>query len=92
MTEKTKSFRPSGLMIEYRPLGTITLDELFHAIHEDLQALKDIHDIEFVTGARLKLPVTDGYGQHLTVRRESGRPMHQMYTYHHKPACKDYDL
>jgi hypothetical protein len=80
------------LTVEYKVLGTIPVDELLQAIYADLQALRDIHQVEFITGARLRLPVTDGYGQPLTVRRANGTPMHQMHTYHYKPACKDYDL
>ena len=82
----------AGLTIEYKVLGTITLDELFQAIHADIYALKDIHNVQFVTAARLRLPITDDYGQPVVVRRANGSPMHQMHTYHHKPACKDYDL
>ncbi len=88
---KTKKFIP-GLTVEYKVLGTIPIDELLHAIVEDFQALKEIRNVQFVTGARLKLPVTDGYGQPVTVKRSNGHAMHQMHTYHHKPACKDYDL
>lgn len=100
MTENNNHFLPSGtakkppppLTVEYQVLGTIPLDELFQAIYADLHALKDIHNVEFVTGAQLSLPVTDNYGQPLTVRRANGSPMRRMHTYHHKPACKDYDL
>lgn len=89
--DKDKKFIPA-LTIEYRVLGTIPIDELFHAIWEDFQVLKEVHNVEFVTAAKLRLPVTDGYGQPLTVRRQNGGTMHMMHTYHHKPACKDYDL
>jgi hypothetical protein len=100
MNDSNNHFLPSGdikkfnagLTVEYKVLGTIPIDELFHAIRTDFEALKDIHNVQFVTGARLKIPVTDGYGQPLTVRRANGAAMHQMHTYHHKPACKDYEL
>ena len=92
MTEQKGPFKPSGLLIEYKPLGVIPIDELFHAIRSDIEALKDIHNVEFVKHCRLKLVVTDGYGQEVTVRRAGGAPMYRMYTYHHKPACKDYEL
>ncbi len=100
MTDDNHIFLPAGgakknvpaLTVDYRVLGTISIDELFHAIHEDLQALKDIHGIQFVTGARLKLPLADQYGQRVTVRRDNGAPVYLMHTYHHRPACKDYDL
>ncbi len=90
-SESTKKVVP-GLTVEYKVLGTITLDELFQAIRSDFQALKDLHDVQFVTGAKLRLPVTDGYGQRIQVRRGNGAPMHMMHTYHHKPACKDHEL
>ncbi|WOS62052.1 hypothetical protein [Sinorhizobium fredii] len=82
----------SALTIEYKVLGTIPIDELFHAIKADIESLKDIHKVEFVTGAKLKLPVTDNYGQPIPVRRPNGAHMHMMHTYHHRPACKDYEL
>jgi hypothetical protein len=85
-----KSF--SALTIEYKVLGTIPIDELLHAIKADIESLKDIHKVEFVTGAKLKLPVTDSYGQPLTVKRGNGAPMYMMHTYHRRPACKDYEL
>ncbi len=82
----------TGLTVEYRVLGTITVDELFQAIHADLQALRDIHQVQFVTGARLRLPITNEYGQPLALQRPDGTSLRQMHTYHHRPACKDYDL
>jgi hypothetical protein len=87
-----KTYKSNELTVDYIIIGTVTIDELFKAIYEDFQALKDIHDVRFVKGAQIKLPVTDGYGQPLTVRRENGSPMYRMHTYHHKPVCEDYDL
>lgn len=80
------------LTVDYGVLGIITIDELFKAIYEDFQTLKDLHGVRFVTGAKIRLPVTDGYGVPITVRRSGGAPMYRMYTYHHKPVCEDYDL
>jgi len=82
----------SALTVEYKVLGTIPIDELLHAIKADTESLKDIHNVEFVTGAKLKLPVTDAYGQSIPVKRANGARMHMMHTYHHRPACKDYEL
>lgn len=100
MSDDNNYFLPSGngkplnsnLIVEYRVLGTIPLDELRQAIYADFNALKDIHNVQFVTGARLSLPVTDGYGQPVLIKRVNGTTMRQIHTYHYKPACKDYDL
>jgi hypothetical protein len=92
MTQGRGSIKNGHLTVDYSVLGVVTIDELFRAIHEDIQSLKEIHGVRFVKGARLRLPVTDGYGQDITVRRANGTPMYRMHTYHHKPVCEDYDL
>ena len=63
MTKKTKDDKMPGLMIEYRELGTISIEEMTHAIIQDLQALQEIYNVEYVTGARLRIPVTNQYGE-----------------------------
>ncbi len=89
MSKKTKD---DALVIEYKALGTITIDELAHAILEDIQALKNDHNIRFVTGVRLRLPVTNEYGEPLRVRRPGGGKMTRIDTHHYRPACLDYHL
>ena len=79
-------------MIEYRELGTVSIDEMAHALIQDLQALKEIYNIQFVKGARLRLPATNEYGEPIDVLRPGGGKAHRIDTHHYRPACKDYDL
>ena len=88
----SKKIKDDALIIEYKALGTITIEELAHAIMEDIQALKSDHNVRFVTGVRLRLPVTNEYGEPLRVRRPSGDWMQRIDTHHYRPACLDYDL
>jgi hypothetical protein len=92
MGNKHKDEKRQGLVIEYRELGTISIDELAHAVFEDIQALKEIYNVHYVKGARLRLPITNEYGENLTVTRPSGGRIFRMDTHHFRPACKDYDL
>lgn len=86
------SFEPHGLLIAYKQLGTISIEELAHAIMEDLGALRDIYNVRYVTAPRLKIFVTNEYGEEITVRRPGGGRIFYMDTHHYRPACKDYDL
>lgn len=92
LSESFKYYKRLGLLIDYKELGTISIDELAHAVIEDIQALKDIYNIRYVTGVRLRLPVTNEYGERLKVRRPTGGYIYRMDTHHYRPACKDYDL
>jgi len=84
---------PGGLTINYKELGTISIDELAQAIFADIHALKDGYNVRFVKGARLKLLVTNEYGEEVRVPRiGGGGTIHYMDTHHYRPACKDYDL
>ena len=88
----SKKKKDDALVIEYKALGTITIDELAHAIMEDIQALKSEYNVRFVTGVRLRLPVTNEYGDPLRVRRPGGGTMDRIDTHHYRPACLDYNL
>jgi hypothetical protein len=91
--EKGKgSFEPKGLTIDYKGLGTISIDELAHAIVADIQALKDIYNIQYVRAPRLRLYATNEYGERVTFRRPAGGTIRYMDTHHFRPSCKDYDL
>lgn len=92
MSRKNKDDKQNGLMIEYRELGTISLDELCHAVIADIQALKELYNVRFVNGARLRLSVTNEYGEQLDVRRPNGGRVFRIDTHHYRPTCKDYDL
>lgn len=80
------------VQIDYRALGTIAIDELTQAVWEDIQALKEIYGVSFVTNVRLSIPVTNEYGDPRYIRHPSGHRMYRMDTHHYRPACKDYEL
>lgn len=92
MSKKGRSFEPDGLTIDYKALGTISIDELAHALIEDIQALKDIYNIQYVKRPRLRFLPTNEYGDEVRVRRPAGGTIRYMDTHHYRPACKDYDL
>lgn len=92
MSKNRGSHEPRGLTIAYNALGTISIDELAHALIEDIQALKEIYNVSYVKGSRLKLFVTNEYGEEIKVRRPTGGTIQFMDTHHYRPACKDYDL
>jgi hypothetical protein len=92
MSSDKGAFEPRGLLISYKELGTISIDELAHALVGDIEALKEIYNVQYVKGSRLKLLVTDEYGEEVRVRRPVGGMIHYMHTHHYRPACKDYDL
>jgi hypothetical protein len=85
-------FQSSGLTISYKELGTITLDELAHAVWEDIQTLKDLYNVRYVRPLRLKIYLTDEFGDEIKLRRPGGGNKHFMRTCHYRPACIDYDL
>lgn len=92
MSDIKKGFEPTGLVIAYKQLGTISIDELRDALIEDIQTLKDVYNVRYLKNARLKLFVTNEFGEELKVRRPGGGRVHYLDTHHFRPACKDYDL
>jgi hypothetical protein len=87
-----KSFEPRGLTMEYERLGTISIDELAHAVWEDIQTLKTLYNVRYVKSPRLKIVVTDEYGEEIKLRRPGGGYVHYLHTCHYRPAYKDYEL
>jgi len=90
-----KNDGPSGsdrMIIAYKELGTISVDEFRNALVEDMNALKDIYNVRYLKGARLTFIVTNEYGEQIKVRRPAGGTIKYMDTHHYRPACKDYDL
>jgi hypothetical protein len=81
------------VVIDYKNLGTIALDELKQAIWEDIQMLREEFGVSFITGVKLVVPATNQYGDPLQVRRLStGAPVRRLDTHHYHPACLDYKL
>mgnify|MGYP006283851959 CR=1 FL=1 len=80
------------MMLEYRALGTVTLDELRQAIFTDFECLKDEHNVRYVKEAVVRFAVTDEYGQSRTVKRKDGSKLQRMETNYHRPVCKDFEL
>ena len=92
MSTNNCSFGPDGLTIAYKELGTISIDEFKQALIADMGALKDIYNVRYVTAPRVKIIVTNEYGEPIKIRRPTGGTIHFMDTHHYRPACKDYDL
>lgn len=92
MSKSKKTFEPKGVTIDYNALGTINIDELAHALLEDIQALKDIYHVKYVKGPRLRIYPTNEYGEPVKLVRPEGGKISFMDTHHFRPACKDYDL
>jgi hypothetical protein len=84
--------RHRDLTIDFEKLGTISIDEFKQAVFEDIEALKDIYGVKFVTAASLRLPITNEYGDPLLVKRPQGGVISRMDTHHYHPACLDYKL
>ncbi len=92
MTIKGDDSNSKGLTISYRQLGTISIDELLQALIQDVHALRDVYNIQYVKSPRLRLFATNEYGEEVRVRRPTGGPVNYLDTHHYRPACKDYDL
>ena len=88
MSRKRKD---SAVLIEYRGLGTISIDELAHALIEDIQAIKEEFNVRYCENVRLRIPVTNEYGEPLVARRDCGTRVNKIDTFHYRPFCLDYD-
>lgn len=87
----SKKPKDDALVIEYKALGTMPIDELAHAIIEDIQALKDNYNVHFISDVRLRIPVTNEYGESLRVTRPGGWTVFRIDAHHYRPACLDYN-
>ncbi len=92
MTKNKRPHGPPNLTISYKELGTISIDEMTHALVGDMQALKEIYNVRFIKGARLTILSTNEYGEAAKVRRPQGGSIHYMDAHHFRPSCLDYDL
>lgn len=81
------------LEIDYKTLGTISIDEFQQALWEDLQALRDGFDVSYLKNAKLIIPATNEFGDPVDVRRRAnGQRIKRIDTHHYHPACLDYKL
>ena len=92
MARRKRPAPRDGLTLLYNELGTISIEEMAHAIIEDLHVLRDTYNVRYVRGSRLKLIVTDEHGDAVRVRRPGGGTVSSLYTNHFRPACTDYEL
>jgi len=91
--DKGKSFKDRNIAtIEYKTLGTISVEQLAQALWEDIKALQEFYGVKFVTGAKLEIPATNEYGDPLPVRHPDGHIVRRYATHHYRPACLDYQL
>lgn len=75
-----------GLTLLYKELGTISIEEMAHAIIEDLNVLRDTYNVRYVRSSRLKLIVTDEHGEAVRVRRPGGGTVSSLYLHEISPA------
>jgi len=88
-----KNEQPTPIEIDYKSLGTISLDELKQALWEDIQALHDEFDVSFVKNVKLIVPSTNEFGDPVAVHRGSnGHATKRIDPHHYPPACLDYKL
>lgn len=92
MSGAKEAFNQGTLTIGYRKLGTISIDELAHAIFEDIQCLKDLYKITFIQGGHLRICATNEYGEPVRLQRPEGGSVKYIDTLHYRPACRDYKL
>lgn len=91
MSNRKGPFEPQGLTIGYKELGTVGIDEFIDALVADMKALRDIYNIRFVTGSRLRIQATNEYGEPVRVQRPGGGSVRYLDTHHYRPACLDYE-
>ena len=80
------------LTVDFSKLETVSIEELRQAIYTDIEALRDMYGVRFLTGAELTLPITNEYGEPRDVRHPEGHHVSRIDTHHYRPACLDYDL
>lgn len=84
--------KDNAILIEYRGLGTVSMEELAHALIADLHAIRDEFNVKFCSNVRLRIPVTNEYGEPLVPRRDCGTQVSKIDSFHYRPFCLDYDL
>lgn len=79
------------MMIDYNELGTISKEQLLHALYDDLCAMEEHFGVSFYTGAKLVLYATNEWGDPRFFKRDGSR-VTELKSYHYRPACLDYHL
>lgn len=92
MRKSKGPFEPRGFTVDYKELGTISLDEFVQAVIADAKALSELYNIEYVTAPRVRFVPTNEYGEEVRVIRPTGGRVFRIDTHHYRPACKDYEL
>ena len=91
MSEHRKNYK-SLAVVDYKSIGTVSIDEMAQALWEDIKALQDLFGVRYVTGAKLIIPSTNEYGDPLVVKHPDGRILRRYDTHYYRPACMDYKL
>ena len=91
--KKNNSNDKPGLTIDYSRIGVMTIEEFKQALWTDIQILKDEHNVKYITKPKLKLGLTDAFGECTPLRgRYDSKPIYRLHTQYNRPACWDYDL
>ena len=92
MRKKDGQFGPKGLTVDYKAIGTVSIEEFTRAVIADLQALKELYNIHYVTASKIKIIPTNEYGEDVRISHPAGGRVFRIDTHHYRPSCKDYDL
>jgi len=92
MRKQRGPFEPRGFTVDYSALGTISIEELTHALIADMKALKDDYNIHYVAGPRLTVRPTNEYGEDVRIFHPAGGRVFRIDTHHYRPSCMDYEL
>ena len=77
------------LTIDYNMLGLMTLDEFRQALWTDLGVLKDLYNVRYVIAPKLKISLSNEFGERSPLRRkQDGKPIYRMHTRHFRPICE----
>lgn len=91
MKKQNSRYRGSST-VDYKTLGTISIEQFAQAIWEDLKALKDIYGVSYVTASKLVVAPTNEYGDPVVIRHPDGHVVKRCDTHYYRPACMDYQL
>jgi len=91
--KKTKTDKKPTLTIDFSRIGIMTIEEFKQALWTDIQILKDEYNVKYITAPKLKIGLTDAFGECTPLRgRYDGKPIYRLHTHYNRPACMDYDL